>query len=501
MTWKRETEETTRSLFVKNHGSHAASDNTIRHYYECHRSGNFVSKSKGVRHLKLQGSNKICGVCPAKIKVSEAEDGTCRVKFISTHVGHQHDLSHLGLTEKERVSIAADIANKIPFQAILDRIRDSVSDSKLERIHLLTKQDLYNIERCYNLCSSSIRHQNDGTSVEAWVSEVNSSDSPCVLFYKPQETVNESHPELNSADFVLIIMNSAQGEILKKYGNDGICIDGTHGLNSYGFELTTLMVLDDMRQGFPCAFLISNRNDWQILSIFFQYIKSEVGTISPKVFMSDLAESFFNAWISTMGTPAMRLYCTWHVDRAWRKNISSKIKGQGKQANAYKLIRTLLEERDAAAFDMMFPVVLEKFKSDPDTSEFASYFLDNYLSNAKCWAYCHRLHAGLNTNMHIERMHHTLKYIYLQGKHVKRLDKAIYALMSFVKDKLFDRLIVLTKGKLTSKLKDIRRRHKSSLQIDKSLIIKEDCGWKIPSSSTVAEMTLYKIMRLNVNAN
>jgi len=88
---------------------------------------------------------------------------------------------------------------------------------------------------------------------------------------------------------VLIIMNNAQIEILKKYGNDCVCIDGTLALNSYDFELITLLVLDDMRQGFPCALLTGST-----FSVF-QCIKNESGLISPKVFMSDLAESFYNA--------------------------------------------------------------------------------------------------------------------------------------------------------------------------------------------------------------
>ncbi|XP_049762669.1 uncharacterized protein LOC126088535 [Schistocerca cancellata] len=85
--------------------------------------------------------------------------------------------------------------------------------------------------------------------------------------------------------------------------------------------------------------------------------------------------------------------------------------------------------------------------------------------------------------MHIERMHRTIKSIYLGSKCVKRLDKAIFALMSFVKHKLFDRLIVLNKGKLASKLKDIRLRHKSGNNIKEDFITMEFSGWKVRSSS------------------
>ncbi|XP_049776438.1 uncharacterized protein LOC126167502 [Schistocerca cancellata] len=55
--------------------------------------------------------------------------------------------------------------------------------------------------------------------------------------------------------------------------------------------------------------------------------------------------------------------------------------------------------------------------------------------------------------------------------------------MSFAKHKLFDRLIVLNKGKLTSKLKDIRLRHKSRNNIKEEFITMEFSGWKVCSSS------------------
>ncbi|KAJ4440537.1 hypothetical protein ANN_08678 [Periplaneta americana] len=167
------------------------------------------------------------------------------------------------LTESERQALATDIANKISLQSILDKVRDSVSQPKLDRIRLVTKKDLYNIEHSYNLCSSSVHYGDDGTSVEAWMNETNASDNPCVLFYKPQGTINEKHSGLKKDDFILIIMNSSRREILKKYGNDVICIDGKHRVNSYGFELITPLILYDMRQEFTCSFLISNRSDQQ----------------------------------------------------------------------------------------------------------------------------------------------------------------------------------------------------------------------------------------------
>ena len=77
---------------------------------------------------------------------------------------------------------------------------------------------------------------------------------------------------------------------------------------------------------------------------------------------------------------------------------------------------------------------------------------------------------------------------------MKHLDTAIIALMYFVHDKLFDRLIVLSKRKLTTKLKDIRKRRKSDTEIDTNFIIRYETGnrWKVglPSSSGIKEVYL-----------
>lgn len=83
-----------------------------------------------------------------------------------------------------------------------------------------------------------------------------------------------------------------------RFGDDCICVDGTHGLNSYGFELHTLLVVDDIREGYPCAFLISNRNDSGVMKIFFSCVKEHIGKkMQPQVFMSDMADAYYNAWL------------------------------------------------------------------------------------------------------------------------------------------------------------------------------------------------------------
>ncbi|GFS87458.1 MULE domain-containing protein [Trichonephila clavipes] len=209
-----------------------------------------------------------------------------------------------------------------------------------------------------------------------------------------------------------------------------------------------------------------------------------------------MAESFFNAWSNTFQSkPKRRLFYTWHVDRAWRKNLQ-KIQSREMQLEVYKTLRTLMKEKDVDACNTMFNEVLKKILENDLTREFCKYFVENYANCINSWAYCHRLQSGLNTNMPFESMHKTLKYIYLKGRNAKWLYKTIYALMRSIRDKLVDRLIVMNKGKLTSKLKDLRQRHKISLSLSTALIIENESGYIVPSSSSIGT---YLVQENNTN--
>lgn len=183
---------------------------------------------------------------------------------------------------------------------------------------------LDNIKRTFHL-NGERRDQEDATSVHLWVEEMRSEEESCVLYYKPQGIADPKYKNLKDEDFMLLIMNQAQGDILKKFGQEVICLDSTHGTNKYNFELTTILTIDDLHQGVPCAFFLSNRTEFQALEVLFSKVRDQVGQFKPAVFMSDMANAFYNAWTHVNGEPERRLFCSWHVDRAWRVNISKKL--------------------------------------------------------------------------------------------------------------------------------------------------------------------------------
>ncbi|GFT63237.1 MULE domain-containing protein [Nephila pilipes] len=70
--------------------------------------------------------------------------------------------------------------------------------------------------------------------------------------------------------------------------------------------------------------------------------------------------------------------------------------------------------------------------------------------------------------------------------------------MRFIRDKLVDRLIVMNKGKLTSKLKNLRQRNKTSLSLSTAMINENESGYIVPSSSSDET---YLVQESNINCS
>ena len=59
--------------------------------------------------------------------------------------------------------------------------------------------------------------------------------------------------------------------------------------------------------------------------------------------------------------------------------------------------------------------------------------------------------------MYVEAFHRVLQHIYLQGKSNRRVDKCVHTLLKITRDKTFERLIKLSKGKNTRKHSEIKK--------------------------------------------
>ena len=122
--------------------------------------------------------------------------------------------------------------------------------------------------------------------------------------------------------------------MMLKYSDKVICVDDTHGTNVYDFSLIAVLVVDNQSEGIPVAWALANRVDAAMLREFFKPLKATVGPINPNIFMSDMANQFFTAWIGVFGVGETKhLYCTWHVDKAWQKGLTVNVEAKQEELN------------------------------------------------------------------------------------------------------------------------------------------------------------------------
>lgn len=341
----------------------------------------------------------------------------------------------------------------------------------MQRIHLIERRDLHNIKRDYDISCPIKKHKIDSVSVDLWVKEMqrlSANDNPVLLYQ--EQTVQQ--------DFILVIMSHFQQKMLQKFGSNTICIDGTHGLNAYNFMLYSLLILDENNEGMPVAFCFSNRGTQGTYEQFFLAVKSRIGVLGVKIFMSDAESAFYNAWCNVMKPARKQLLCHWHIHKNWTENIS-KVKDQRKRETVLQALNAIISEVDEENFRKELETLLDNLKNDTDTVEFHDYFMRQYIPKVECWATCFRQGTQIHTNMHMEAFHKTIKYSYFEGRTVHRLDEAIYGLMQFIRDKKFERTIKKLKKREPRKCLEIEKSHKLAAEKKDSIIITcmEDKKW------------------------
>lgn len=144
------------------------------------------------------------------------------------------------------------------------------------------------------------------------------------------------------------------------------------------------------------------------------------------------------------------------------------------------MLCVLRQEVEEIQFEELLTSFTQFLGSDEELGAFATYFAKHYASRSKVWATAHRVGSGINTNMYLESMHKTIKYIYLDGKVCRRLDKTIHALEKFVRDKQFERVVKLTKGKNKGKNYNSEKRHAHAIEDDNMIVAEvEENRWSV----------------------
>ena len=129
---------------------------------------------------------------------------------------------------------------------------------------------------------------------------------------------------------------------------------------------------------------------------------------------------------------------------------------------------------------------------------FYKYFKDHYCNRLEQWASCFRKKTLLNTNMFLEAFHRTLKVVYMQQKQNRRIDFLLHILLKIAKDKVFDHITKLEKGKYTHRVSEINKPHKSATNmchLKDQVLQKNETTWMVPSE--IDQSLRYRVELVN----
>ncbi|XP_063921905.1 uncharacterized protein LOC135136511 isoform X1 [Zophobas morio] len=405
--------------------------------YECNRSN---TKGYGSNYCKRTekagGTIKIHGVCPSKLIVKIYNDGKITVDYWKTHVGHQKDelrSKHLSAVEKNMV------IEKLKSGVSVDRILEDARKlemPKLERINLLNRKDVAYLSTKHNI--EGRRDKNEMVAAALKVREWNREGKNFAFFFKPE---GETHDILKKEDFALAFMNSAMEDKLRNFTTI-VCMDGTHGTNKKGLDLTIMLIKDDRNAGFPVAFFLSNRLDQQVQEVFLGALRIKMQQdIKPEYFMSDDDPKYYNAWIKVMTNKPQRLLCSWHIVKNW--NIQGKkIHDVTMRKQMKQEMKRILNETNEKKFIELKDAYLNKLQ-EANELDFANYLLRYYFQDEdriRMWAHCYRKNAGINTNMAIESLNNLLKTNQLKSRTRVTTEKLLDTIEDLVEIKMWQRI-------------------------------------------------------------
>ena len=146
--------------------------------------------------------------------------------------------------------------------------------------------------------------------------------------------------------------------------------------------------------------LLSNHEDFCSMVVFFSEIKKNCGTVEKAYFMSEMANQFYNAWVTIMGrTHPAKLLCMWHVNTVWKEELRRKVSNVVLEAEMYKMICTCLEQTFENRFEDCQNGLLNYLESEPKAECFLKCYAKGCVKKKTQWEYCFRLCMSINTNM------------------------------------------------------------------------------------------------------
>ncbi|GLJ49309.1 hypothetical protein SUGI_1042260 [Cryptomeria japonica] len=304
--------------------------------------------------------------------------------------------------------LGKDAVHKKHKQMVHEKM--TIFEGQSSRDDFLTMDDIANID-CKIKTLRYMFHSIDAISVQQWVL----ANIEKWFAYQEYSATDDGDGEV---PFVLGIQLPEQIEWMLQYGHNNILdMDSTFGTNAMKFQLYTMLVFDSKHMGVPVAWVIMSRSCAHDIAYWMHILLQ-------RVHMKNIEWSLNAFMVDDAGVEIKVIrevfqcdvyLCSWHVRRAWLKNLIAKVKEIAVRREMFDRLGFIMHHSmDADSTRNAIHICIEDFKDTQPS--FIEYFKGRWSNRLSMWARCfHTLkHAGQETNGAIESYHSHLKRRFLK---------------------------------------------------------------------------------------
>ena len=389
-------------------------------------------------------------ICPAFIETTTHISENLEISKIWVQPNHAHIiLPHESrVTKDTKNDIKEMLAKKIPVKEVLAKMKENKDPDKREARDYLMRKDIMYL---YNKYNDTDNRRPDFEALFDSKNELIDKGLIKQLHYSFTEARRSGRLAINNnlngdsvpSHFMFSWVDPDQLEFLKQYGNDSISAYSTFSITKYNIKLSVFFVLNNEQRGIPFLFvlcsseasseLVKPLNNLKKLCESFNLI------LKPKIFCSDLAPNFFNAWVEVFGLNETKwIWCEYHFNNAiygyLEQNISQMVIEKAKIISSLKKLEMTWDK-------FLFHQKLDDFvlllESTPGCSKVKKYFLNNYYDKVQHWGLPYRIDSPLNVDMFAESFNNKFKGEYLNRKTNLRISSVFLLLTKYIQDLKF----------------------------------------------------------------
>eukprot|EP00794_Sanderia_malayensis_P017679 gene17679-19443_t len=442
--WKSRIEENDLCFFLKA-GNKSVREGEIVYYLYCNHSGFYRPRlTDGSRPTRKFDSIKIDNNCTAALRVIKKADAPITVEACYTHYGHSRDFRGVWLSMDKRRLIETKKQNGTRGE-VFKELRDSLIVRGKHCTESRPMRTVFGVD-------DVMKHNDDHLSLLNWIVEWDDSGVNPVIYYK-LKNIEHAMEEMAADDFIIVLQSELQKKMAVQFSHYGLCCVS---VQCSSYVLTSLVVIDDFNDGHPVACCISNCTDDATMRIFFTQVQQNVGELKPAWFACDYSiNDFYEVFTEITNSNPRRLLYLSGVEEYFIDELSS-IQNIVKEVGIYEMLFTAIQDITEMAFEDVINLLLQRKAKNPE-QVFCS--LQRWLRRKHEWAFCYR---PTDVDSPAEEFKSWIVQRFSESMVNKRVDTAVFNLLSYVRSKWLNRLENISKCEGRRCWRENERRHSTA---------------------------------------